>query len=96
MYLEHVTTPETSTAAGLTLVAVLSAAAVGAAVAGPAGAGAGLLLAGGARNTYSAARGLSSPSPEEQYEVGKTGIVGLAQLGVGAWLAYYAATRSER
>ena len=80
---------ERSTVAGLTLLGVLGAAAVGAALGGPAGAGAGLLLAGGARNAYASAQGIDGDE-KAAYEAGKTGLLGLAQLGVGAWLAYTA------
>lgn len=80
---------ERSTAAGLTLLGVLGAAALGAALGGPAGAGAGLLLAGGARNAYVAAQGMEGDE-KVAYEAGKTGLLGMAQLGVGAWLAYTA------
>lgn len=81
---------ERSTVAGLTLLGVLGAAAVGAALGGPAGAGAGLLLAGGARNAYASAQGIDGSDEKVAYEAGKTGLLGLAQLGVGAWLAYTA------
>lgn len=83
-----------STAAGLTLLFVLTAAAVGAAAAGAPGAGAGLLLAGGARNAYASSR-LASDE-KTAYEAGKQGLLGLTQLGVGAWLAYVAASKRER
>lgn len=83
-----------STTAGLTLLVVLGAAAVGAAVAGAPGAGAGLLLAGGARNAYASSK--LAGDEKTAYEAGKTGLMGLTQLGVGAWLAYVAASKRDR
>jgi hypothetical protein len=75
---------------GLAILCVGAAAGAGAYFGGAYGAGAGLLLAGGARNTWRAKQLWSAPLPEQRSEAVKSGTMALFGLGVGGWLAYKA------
>lgn len=74
--------------AGLGLLLAVGAAGAGAALAGPWGAGAGLLLLGATRNVFRAQQLWALP--EGRAEAGRSGTVALVGLGVGGYCAYRA------
>jgi hypothetical protein len=74
--------------AGLGFLLAIGTAGAGAALAGPWGAGAGLLLIGASRNVLRAHQLWSSP--ESRAEAGRSGTVALVGFGVGGYCAYRA------
>lgn len=80
----------TRVSAGVGILLVGVAAAGGAYLGGAYGAGAGLLLMGGARNVVRASKLWSAPDALARDEAVKSGTMALFGLGIGSWLAYKA------